>query len=310
MLPTKHNNSSSLEEIEAGLDRILAPCHGLPGGLLEAMRYSVLAPGKRIRPLLVSLAARAVAGRLGIEKIEQSPIPAACAVELVHVYSLVHDDLPAMDDDDLRRGQLTCHRKYGEAMGILVGDALLTLAFEVVAGAYPPALGCEACLYLARAAGGQGMVGGQVVDLAAEGKLLNGQAPEGLDDLEFLHNRKTGELIRVALRLGFLVGVPPELRESVMGWQKELDNFGRDLGLAFQITDDLLDALGTEGKAGKRVGKDATRGKLTYPGLLGIEASRERAACLSRQARQSLSGWGIHAEPLRLLADRLLAREA
>lgn len=299
----------TLRGIEECLDTLLSPAPGLPDGLLQAMRYSALAPGKRIRPLLVVLAARAVAGRLGLATPALDPLPAGCAVEMVHVYSLVHDDLPAMDDDDLRRGQPTCHRKFGEAMAILAGDALLTRAFEVLAKAYPGPVGGEACLELALAAGGRGMVGGQVVDLAAEGKLVDGPPPQTLEDLEFLHRRKTGELIRVALRLGWLVSTPADRRATAEGWKDELDQFGRDLGLAFQITDDLLDVEGQEDKAGKRVGKDAARGKLTYPGLLGVDASRQRAAMVSARARAALDGWGAHGSELRALADKLLARD-
>jgi geranylgeranyl diphosphate synthase type II len=246
---------------------------------------------------------------LGLQGPALDPLPAACAVEMVHVYSLVHDDLPAMDDDDLRRGQPTCHRKFGEAMAILVGDALLTQSFEILGKAYPGSIGGEACLELALAAGGRGMVGGQVVDLAAEGKLLNEAAPQGLEDLESLHRRKTGELIRVALRLGCLVGAPLESRPSLVEWMDQLDQFGRDVGLAFQITDDLLDVEGVEGKAGKRVGKDAAKGKLTYPGLLGVEASRERAAMIISRARTAIETWGKHGEELGQLAEILLARQ-
>jgi len=305
----QHTTSETLRGVEDCLSALLSPAPGLPGGLLEAMRYSALAPGKRIRPLLVVLAARAVAGRLGLASPALDPFPAACAVEMVHVYSLVHDDLPAMDDDDLRRGQPTCHRKYGEAMAILAGDALLTRAFEVLAQAYPGSVGGEACLELALAAGGRGMVGGQVVDLAAEGKLVDGHPPQTLEDLESLHRRKTGELIRVALRLGWLVATPVDRRCTTGAWKDELDQFGRDLGLAFQITDDLLDVEGHEDKAGKRVGKDAAKGKLTYPGLLGVEASRQRAAFVSERGRAALDAWGAHADALRALADKLLARD-
>ena len=308
-MPPTTANTIDLQEIEASLDGFLVRRRGMPDGLLEAMRYSTLAPGKRIRPLLVVLAARAVAGRLGLKTSALNPLPAGCAVEMVHVYSLVHDDLPAMDDDDLRRGQPTCHRKFGEAMAILTGDALLTQSFEVLASSYPGQVAGEACLELALAAGGRGMVGGQVVDLAAEGKLLDGPPPKTLEDLEFLHRRKTGELIRVALRLGWLVGAPLDRRKEAAGWKEDLDQFGSDLGLAFQITDDLLDVEGNQDKAGKRVGKDAAKGKLTYPGLLGVEASRERASMISARGRAALKDWGEHGAELRQLADKLLARD-
>src|SRR5262245_2471938 len=252
-------------EIEGKLDAALKPQDGLPAELLAAMRYSLLAPGKRLRPLLVLLAHEACGGGA------TDPWPAACAVEMVHVYSLIHDDLPAMDDDDLLRGLPTCHKKFSEATAILAGDALLTLAFQVLAEAYPSATGAACCADLARAAGAAGMVGGQADDLSWEG------GERTLAELEFLHARKTGALIGSCLRLGARVayarhpgGVPRTVLEL-------LDGYGRALGLAFQITDDLLDVTGAAEEVGKRVGKDAARGKLTYPGLLGVEESRRRA---------------------------------
>src|SRR5262245_28607661 len=196
------------------------------------MRYSLLAPCKLLRPLLVILAAEACAAG------DPNPWPAACAVEMVHAYSLIHDDLPAMDDDDMRRGQPTCHRQFGEATAILAGDALLTLAFQTLAEGYPGAVGSACCADLARAAGAAGMVGGQVVDLAWE--RTNAPGRRILAELESLHVRKTGALIRACLRLGARVGFdgreegpPPEMLHR-------LDGYGARLGLAFQITDDLL----------------------------------------------------------------------
>jgi geranylgeranyl diphosphate synthase type II len=278
-------------EIEARLDAALRPQAGLPASLLEAMRYSLLAPGKRLRPVLVLLAAEACGPADG------DPWPAACAVEMVHAYSLIHDDLPAMDDDDLRRGLPTCHRKFGEALAILAGDGLLTLAFQILAEGYLPATGAACCRELARAAGPAGMVGGQVDDLAWECEDVDASA-RNLDRLEDLHGRKTGALIRASLRLGALAahsrsreGPSPEL-------QARLDGYGRCLGLAFQITDDLLDLEGKAEATGKRVGKDAARGKLTYPGLLGQAESRRRADRLGREAAE-------HLAPLRPGARRL-----
>lgn len=303
----------SLEDIkpriDEALDAILVPSPGWPTSLLKAMRYSALAPGKRTRPALVLLAAEAVAGKLGLSAPAIDPIPAACAIEMVHVYSLVHDDLPAMDDDDLRRGQPTCHKKFGEAMAILVGDALLTLSFETIAKNYPGAVAGSCCLELARASGPAGMVGGQVADLAAEGRIIDDSTPTTVEDLEALHRRKTGQLIVASLRLGALAASgradEPETKKCLA----DLTTFGESLGLAFQIIDDLLDVSGSAEKTGKKVGKDAARGKLTYPGLLGLEESRKRADRLSREAVGVISAWGSAGTGLIGMAQRLLNRE-
>jgi geranylgeranyl diphosphate synthase type II len=268
-----------------------------PASLAEAMRYSLLAPGKRLRPVLVFLAAEAAGGQ------DAQAVPAACAVEMVHTYSLIHDDLPAMDDDDLRRGRPTCHKQFGEALAILAGDALLTLAFQVLAEGYPPATAAGCCRELARGAGAAGMVGGQVEDLAWEKK------GGGLEDLNRLHGRKTGALFGGCLRLGLLAaqgerpgGPDPALLEA-------LDGYGRCFGLAFQITDDLLDVEGSTDQAGKRVGKDARRGKLTYPGLLGPAESRRRAGHLERQAQQYLEPLGPRGRRLKELFRFILERD-
>jgi geranylgeranyl diphosphate synthase type II len=258
-----------------------------PGAIHEAMAYSLLSPGKRLRPLLVMLACEAAGGTA------EAALPSACGVEMVHTYSLIHDDLPAMDDDDLRRGQPTCHKKYGEALAILAGDALLTGAFEVVAAGYAPRTAAVSCLELAKGAGAVGMVGGQVIDLQAEGRIAHAgrREPAAIpctDDplvrLEDLHGRKTGALFRSSLRLGVFAaqaerpaGADPEALAAV-------DEYAEAFGLLFQVTDDLLDVESTAEAAGKRVGKDAARGKLTYPALLGVEESRRKAAELGRQA--------------------------
>jgi geranylgeranyl diphosphate synthase type II len=301
-----HYLNAKRAEIDAHLDSILTPVSGLPGELLEAMRYSLLAPGKRIRPLLVLLAAEACSGS-SKSGLGADPWPAACSVEMVHVYSLIHDDLPAMDDDDLRRGQPTCHKKFGEANAILAGDALLTMAFQVLAEAYPGAVGSACCADLARLAGAAGMVGGQVVDLAWE------RAPDPnqreLADLESLHTRKTGALIRACLRLGARVAHAGTGEGPPLDLLQRLDGYGRCLGLAFQITDDLLDVEGEAEQAGKRVGKDAARGKLTYPGLLGVEESRQRAEALGRQAREYLAPLGAAASRLEELVTFVLTRD-
>ena len=256
-----------------------------PAAVRDAMAYSLFAPGKRLRPLLALLACEAAGGTV------EAALPAACAVEMVHTYSLVHDDLPAMDDDDLRRGQPTCHKKFGEACAILAGDALLTAAFEVLAAGCEPQVAAVSCLELARGAGAVGMVGGQTLDLQAEGKIGRGASSQSsvvsenatdavstVNCLEDLHNRKTGALFRSALRMGTFAARAGEAALAAA------DEYAAAFGLAFQVTDDLLDVESTADKAGKRVGKDAARGKLTYPGLLGLEESRRKAAELGRRA--------------------------
>jgi geranylgeranyl diphosphate synthase type II len=268
-----------------------------PASLMEAMRYSLLAPGKRLRPLLVLMASEACGGD------DARALPAACAVEMIHTYSLIHDDLPAMDDDDLRRGLPTCHKKFGEALAILAGDALLTLAFQVLAESYPPATSAAACRELTRGAGAAGMVGGQVEDLAWE------KRGGALDDLVNVHALKTGALFRACLRLGVLAaqgerpgGPDPSVLES-------LDGYGRCFGLVFQITDDLLDVEGSAAQTGKRVQKDAARGKLTYPGLLGATESRRRADELGREALTYLRPLGPGAARLTALLQWILERD-
>ncbi|MCS7271538.1 MAG: polyprenyl synthetase family protein [Gemmataceae bacterium] len=295
-----------LQQIEAALELSLEQVTGeAPQPLREAMRYSLLAPGKRLRPLLTLLTHEAASGNGDIS----AALPAACAVEMVHTYSLIHDDLPAMDDDDLRRGRPTCHKVYGEALAILAGDALLTGAFEVLATGYPPARAAVLTVELARAAGAIGMVGGQTLDLQAEGRLPGSSPlPATLATLEDLHRRKTGALIRAAVRLGWLAadpsGGPPPLQEQRAHW---VDTFATALGLLFQITDDLLDVEGSEEKTGKRLGKDAARGKLTYPGLVGVEPSRRRVVELGQTAQQAAAALGSGA--LQRLVQHIMARE-
>ena len=295
--------------VDAALDAALPPREGCPESLRQAMRYSLLAPGKRLRPLLVILACEACGGS------DRDALPAACAVEMVHTYSLIHDDLPAMDDDDLRRGRPTCHKQFGEALAILAGDALLTLAFEVLTDGFSPLAAGGCCRELARGAGACGMVGGQVVDLASEGRLTDSAEAErpGLEQLEALHDRKTGALFRAALRMGLLASLgkvsqaPTELTASAT--MKILDDYGRRFGLAFQITDDLLDVEGTADQTGKRVRKDAGRGKLTYPGLLGVAESRQRAERLCREACEVLAPLGSAAQRLVQLARYVVERD-
>ena len=287
-------------ELAARLDAVVAS-GGCPARLGDALRYTLLAPGKRLRPLLVALG-HAAAGGDGV-----APWPAACAVEMVHTYSLVHDDLPAMDDDDLRRGRPTCHRQFDEATAILAGDALLTLAFETLAGGYPPRVAAVCTLELARAAGAAGMVGGQTADLGAEGRPGYGDAPQTLEQVESVHARKTGALFRAALRMGAWAahGDRPGTPDALA----PLDRFGTAFGLAFQITDDLLDVESSADRAGKRTQKDAARGKLTYPELLGVADSRFRAASLAEEAQECLRPFGKPGEPLAALARSLLGRD-
>jgi geranylgeranyl diphosphate synthase type II len=294
-----HTQSSSFAElaaefcprIEAALGHHTEPAPGCPESLRAAIRHSLLAPGKRLRPLLVLLAAEACGGSV------EAALPAACAVEMVHTYSLIHDDLPAMDDDDLRRGLPTCHKQFGEALAILAGDALLAMAFEVLAGqVQPPEVAAACCAALAEAAGPCCLVGGQADDLAAA------RAEAGLRTLESIHHRKTGAMIEVALQLGGMVSGADVPRMLALG------QYGRLLGLAFQITDDLLDIRGSQADLGKRVGKDLDRGKLTFPGLLGIDESLRRAEQLAADACRALEPLGDRAGGLESLARYVVER--
>ncbi len=289
-----------LVAIEAALRHHLAGgIRYAPTRLHDAMAYSLLAPGKRLRPLLTVLAAEAVGGDL------DAALPAACAVEMVHTYSLIHDDLPAMDDDDLRRGLPTCHKKFDEATAILTGDALLTLAFGVVANSYPPVTASVSLKEIAAGAGAAGMVGGQMLDLQAE----SDSSSLTVADLEKIHGLKTGALFRTALRLG-LYSAQAERTGGVdpvaLG---HLDDFAAAFGLLFQVTDDLLDVESSAELAGKRVGKDAALGKLTYPGLLGVAESRARAAELGRLAAGAAEALGERARPLAELARFVVQRD-
>jgi geranylgeranyl diphosphate synthase type II len=229
---------------------------------------------------------------------------AACALEMVHTYSLIHDDLPAMDNDDLRRGRPTCHRAFDEATAILAGDALLTLAFELVARSVEPDAAALQCVrILAEAAGPSGMVGGQMADLQAEKLASSEQDPGSLERLEAIHRRKTGALLRAPLRMGAVMAGAPQAHVDA------LDHYGQAVGLAFQIVDDLLDVQGDEAKLGKRVGKDSGLGKWTYPRFLGIDGSRRRAQQLADEAASALAPLGSSGLRLRELALALLERD-
>jgi geranylgeranyl diphosphate synthase type II len=282
--------------IDPALDRYSQFGETCPPQLAEAIRYALLGPGKRLRPQLVLMAAEACGGTLA------AALPAACAIEMVHAYSLVHDDLPAMDDDDLRRGRPTCHKVFGEGMAILAGDALLARAFDVLANGIEPAgVAARCCAVLARAAGATALVGGQAADLY-QGCLENGAAGGSLEQLEAIHCGKTGALFVAAMELGGITAEATAPQMAALSW------YGRNVGLAFQITDDLLDAAGSQAAVGKRVDKDERNGKLTFPGLLGIESSRRRASELVEQACAMIEGFGPRAEPLRALARSICTR--
>jgi len=281
--------------VDAALDRCLPPESDPPETLHKAMRYSVFAGGKRLRPVLVIAGAEAVGG--GMDDV----MPTACAIEMIHTYSLVHDDLPAMDNDDFRRGVPTNHKVFGEAMAILAGDALLTLAFRMVAENFRTRrtgpLG-DVLADIAEAAGSRGMVGGQVADLESEGKRVTAET------VDYIHAHKTGALIRASLRVGAVIcGATPAQARA-------LDVAGGNLGLAFQIVDDVLDVVGSSEELGKTAGKDQVQQKATYPALHGIEASRARARTLIAEAEAALADLGSPAEPIRALGRFIVERKA
>jgi geranylgeranyl pyrophosphate synthase len=277
--------------VDGALEALLPAESEEPRTIHRAMRYSIFAGGKRLRPALVLLGARAAGA-------DDGPVlPVACAVEMVHTYSLIHDDLPSMDDDDLRRGRPSCHKVFGEAQAILAGDALHTLAFETLAALPDPATAATLVRELARACGTFGMVGGQAADLEAEGR------PPDVAVVEGIHRRKTGALLLASLRMGALASgaSPATLRR--------LSEYGERLGTAFQIVDDVLDEEGARAELGKTPGKDRQRGKMTYPAAVGIEASRTRAAALAAEAKEKARG--IPGEALlRDLADFVVGRRS
>ncbi len=281
--------------IERALAGVVAESDGAATRLLEAMRYSLLAGGKRLRPILALAACEAVGGAL------DAALPYACAMEMIHTYSLIHDDLPCMDDDDLRRGRPTNHKVYGEAIATLAGDGLLTDAFKVLAragaNAAAPAAALEAIAELAEAAGSAGMVGGQVIDLLGEGREL------GLAELETMHRRKTGALFVAAVCGGARLGGANASRLAA------LREYARALGLAFQVIDDLLDVEASTEAMGKRTNKDGARGKSTYPALMGVARARELANQLIAQAADALREFDGRADPLRALAAYAVERK-
>ena len=277
------------QRIEVVLDAALAP--GADATLSAAMRYATLGGGKRMRALLAYAAGEfAGADPLRVDAV-------AAAVEMIHAYSLVHDDLPCMDDDTLRRGKPTCHIRYGEAMALLAGDALQAEAFAVLAAAPLPDA-ARACFLLAQAAGAAGMAGGQAIDLAATGRALV------LPELEAMHRRKTGALIGAAVELGALCA--PVLADDARG---ALRAFAAAAGLAFQVVDDILDAAGSSATLGKTAGKDAAANKPTYVSLLGLDEARRRAEALRVEAHESLAGFAPRGRRLVELADWIVLRQ-
>jgi len=282
------------EFVERALDRAVIN-HGGPGArLLEAMRYSLFAGGKRLRPILALAACEAVGGA------PDDAIGLACALEMIHTYSLIHDDLPCMDDDDLRRGRPTNHKVYGDAMATLAGDALLTDAFNVLARSRssraPAAVVLDVVAELAQAAGSPGMVIGQALDILSEGKATD------LATLEYLHARKTGALFLAAVRGGGLLGGANSVQLEA------LTSYGRSIGLAFQVVDDVLDVEASAEQMGKRTHKDDAQGKATYPGLMGVARSRQFAHELKQRAIEALAGFDGRAQPLREIANFVVER--
>ncbi|MBW1670189.1 MAG: polyprenyl synthetase family protein [Deltaproteobacteria bacterium] len=282
--------------INSALDKWLPRPHGPSGPVVEAMRYSLMSGGKRIRPILLMAGAKAAGGD------QKALLPAACALECIHTYSLIHDDLPAMDNDDLRRGRPTCHKVYGEAVAILAGDGLLTYAFELICNPEltqnisPPLLG-ETIFLLARAVGVSGMVGGQTADILMEGR------PVDAETLSFIHSHKTGALIQTSVEIGGLLGKANN--EELY----HLKRYGESLGLAFQIKDDLLDVEGDQEILGKPVGSDDRNLKATYPALFGLKETRKRARELLKQALSELELFDDSAEPLRSIARYIVERD-
>jgi farnesyl diphosphate synthase len=283
-------------QVEQALEQFLPSRQTMPGRLHEAMRYATLGGGKRIRPILVYASGQAAG--VALTQLDRQ----ACAVELIHAYSLVHDDLPAMDDDDLRRGRPTCHKAFDEATAILVGDALQALAFQVLCGDHESAnshadIRLAMLETLARASGSRGMAGGQAMDLEAVGHTLN------LTELESLHIHKTGALICASVRLGALAN-PQSEKTKLQG----LEHYAKCIGLAFQIQDDILDVEGSTETLGKTQGKDEAQDKPTYTSLMGLSAAKEKAAELLEESLRSLDPFGAEAEPLRAIAGYIVGR--
>jgi geranylgeranyl diphosphate synthase type II len=287
--------SKKKEIIDKALDKLVPPAETFPQSIHEAMRYSLFAGGKRIRPILAIAAAEALGAKTA------GLLPLAGVLELIHTYSLIHDDLPAMDNDDFRRGRPTCHKVYGDAIAILAGDGLLTMAFEVLSdprhAKVAPAKSLLAITKeIAAASGVFGMVGGQVVDMESEGKEVD------LPTLEYIHTHKTGALIRASIRVGALYARAGKRQFTA------LTHYGELVGLAFQIADDILDITGTQEEIGKDVGSDLKKDKKTYPSFYGLEESRRRAVEVSDKAVYSLKDFDRKADSLRALAKYIINR--
>lgn len=282
--------------VEEALEGIFPDPEGPAADIISAMRYSLFAGGKRLRPILCMAGAEAVGGEA------KDVLPVACALELIHTYSLIHDDLPVMDDDDMRRGKPTSHKVFGEAVAVLAGDGLLTKAFHVMTGAdfvkrvRPNAL-LAVIARIAQAAGYEGMVGGQVVDIQSEGKEVDPSI------VEFIHTRKTAALISASVVSGaVLVGAEEDQVQA-------LDSYGQNIGLAFQVSDDILDIEGDSRELGKIVGSDARQEKITYPAVLGLKRSKDIQKELVQQAIESLAPFDRRAEPLRQIAEYIIVRK-
>jgi geranylgeranyl diphosphate synthase type II len=282
--------------VEEALNRFFPRPEGPATDVVEAMRYSLFAGGKRLRPILCMAGASAVGGD------ESNALPVACALELIHTYSLIHDDLPAMDDDDMRRGKPTCHKVFGDAVAVLAGDGLLTEAFHLmgrgdVSGHVSPPVLLEAITMIASAAGHQGMVGGQVVDIQSEGKGVDASL------VEFIHTHKTGALITASVASGALIG------GGTAGQVASMKAYGQKIGLAFQIADDILDIEGDTRTLGKGVGNDARKKKITFPSVLGLEKSKETQQSLIKDAVDLLESFDHRADPLREIALYIIERK-
>jgi geranylgeranyl diphosphate synthase type II len=293
-MTVKSRLASLHKQVERALDRWLPAEKTRPATLHRAMRYAVFAGGKRLRPILSLAAAQVCGGKIS------AALPAACAVECLHTYSLIHDDLPCMDDDDFRRGRPTTHKVFGEAVAVLAGDALLTLAFEILARTRVtkrPDSG-DLVAELAKAAGSFFLVGGQVADMEAEKRKV------ARAELLFIHRGKTAAMISVSLRLGAMSANAAPAQVQALG------KFGENLGLAFQIVDDILDITQTSEQLGKSAGKDAAAGKATYPAVFGLEKSHREAARLTKAALKALEPFGEKAALLRAIAGQLLGRQS
>src|SRR6184192_4005701 len=281
------------KKIDQALDRYLPKENVRPATIHKAMRYSLFAGGKRLRPILCLAAAEACGGKI------DNALPLACAMECIHTYSLVHDDLPSMDNDDFRRGRTTCHKVFGDGIAVLAGDALLTVAFEIAARAKPTRRYSMSEMFreISIAAGSRRLIAGQVADLEAEGKKVSRA------QLRYIHEHKTAAMITTSVRLGAMSANadPKKLRA--------ITKFGYALGLAFQVIDDILDVTQTTEKLGKSAGKDVAAQKATYPAVIGLDASRGEARRLTNTAQNALKIFGKEAEPLRELATYLLIRE-